>query len=104
MAISLTHEKGRSIITSCQAIACNPYDGHTLKASLAMLERVSQIAVKETYVDKGYKGHEVAGSKVYISDQSKGITTKLKAKVKLRQAIKPHIEHMKQKVKLGLCR
>jgi IS5 family transposase len=104
VALSLTHKKGASIITSCQAIAGNPYDGHTLSSSLAMSERITGIKVDESYVDRGYRGHEIDGQKVYISGQKRGITDKIKKRIKRRQAIEAHIGHMKQKVKLGLCR
>jgi IS5 family transposase len=104
VALSLTHQKGASIITSCRAIAGNPYDGHTLKESLAMSARISRAEVSEAYVDKGYRGHGVQDCKVYLSGQRKGITIKIKKNIKRRQAIEPHIGHMKQAGKLGLCR
>jgi IS5 family transposase len=69
-----------------------------------MSERITGIKVDESYVDRGYKGHEIEGQKVYISGQKRGVTDKIKKKIKRRQAIEPHIGHMKQKVKLGLCR
>jgi IS5 family transposase len=104
VALSLTHQKGASIITSCQALNGNPYDGHTLTTSLATSARVSGTKTKEAYVDQGYKGHKVEDCTVYISGQRKGTTAKVRKNIKRRQAIEPHIGHMKQKVKLGLCR
>jgi IS5 family transposase len=104
VALSITHQKGRAITTSCQAIAGNPFDGHTLASSLSMSEATTQRKVKEAYVDRGYKGHGVADCEVYISGQKRGITKKIRKDIKRRQAIEPHIGHLKQKVRLGLCR
>ncbi|MBI3835997.1 MAG: IS5/IS1182 family transposase, partial [Planctomycetes bacterium] len=39
-----------------------PYDGHTLAETLAAVESVTGVAVTDAYVDKGYRGHGVAGS------------------------------------------
>ena len=104
VALSITHQKNRGIITSCQSIAGNPFDGHTLLSSLQMSERITQTKVKEAYVDRGYKGHGVENGQVYISGQRRGTTKKIRKDIKRRQAIEPHIGHLKQKVKLGLCR
>ena len=40
---------------------------------------------------------------VYGSGQTRGVTTATKKQMKRRQAIEPHIGHMKNKLKLGLC-
>ena len=34
-----------------------PYDGHTLKAQISQVERLTGVAVKRAYVDRGYRGH-----------------------------------------------
>ena len=104
VALSITHQKDRAIITSCQSIAGNPFDGHTLESSFAMSEKITGTKVKEAYVDRGYKGHGVEDCRVFISGQRRGTTKKIRKDIKRRQAIEPHIGHMKQKVKLGLCR
>jgi IS5 family transposase len=104
VAISITHKKNRAIITSCQSIAGSPFDGHTLSSSLEMSERITDVAVGEAYVDRCYKGHGVKNCQVYISGQRRGTTKKIRRDIKRRQAIEPHIGHLKQKVKLGLCR
>ena len=56
------------------------------------------------FVDRGYKGHNVTDCNVYISGQKRGITAKIKKQLKRRQAIEPHIGHLKNDGKLGLCR
>lgn len=53
-------------------------------------------------VDKGYVGHDASHLIVYKSGQKRGVKTKaLKCFIKRRQAIEPHIGHMKSEGKLG---
>jgi len=39
----------------------NPYDGHTLGAALAQVQRISGQKPRVAFVDLGYRGHGVAG-------------------------------------------
>lgn len=103
VALSITH-KGKGIVTSCHALHDNPFDGHTLKATLARSGAISGVKVENAFVDRGYKGHEVEDTQVFISGQRKGVTKIIKKQIKRRQAIEPHIGHMKNEGKLGLCR
>ena len=41
---------------------------------------------------------------MFISRQRKGVTAVIKKQLKRRQAIEPHISHMKMEGKLGRCR
>ena len=52
-------------------------------------------------MDRGYKGHGVKETDVYISGQRRGMTWSLKRQLKRRSAIEPHIGHMKSDGKLG---
>ena len=104
VALSITHKKGKAIITGCEALEGSPFDGHTLKSSLALSEKLTGVQVKRAYVDNGYKGHGIEDKEIFRSGQRHGITPAIKKQIKRRQAIEPHIGHMKQKVKLGLCR
>ena len=104
VSLSITHKKGSSIITSAQALHGNPYDGHTLEGALNASEKISGARVKKAFVDKGYKGHGVNESQIFISGQRRGVSKYLARQIKRRQAIEPHIGHLKNKVKLGLCR
>jgi len=51
-------------------------------------------------VDKGYKGHGIEDRQIFISDQKRGITRWIKKQIHCRQAIEPHIGHMKSDGKL----
>lgn len=104
VSLSITHKKGSTIITSAQALHGNPYDGHTLAEGLNCSAKISKVAVKKAFVDRGYKGHGVIDSAVFISGQRRGVTKHTARQIKRRQAIEPHIGHLKNKLKLGLCR
>jgi len=41
---------------------------------------------------------------VYISGQKRGVTARIKKQLKRMQSIEPHIGHLKNDGKLGLCR
>lgn len=104
VSLSMTLQKNRAIITSAQALHGNPYDGHSLQGAIDASRRVSGVKVEQAFVDKGYKGHGVLDSAVFISGQRRGISKSIKQQMKRRQAIEPHLGHLKNKLKLGLCR
>jgi IS5 family transposase len=104
VSLSVTHKKGSSIITSAQALHGNPYDGHTLASALDCSEKISKVAIKKAFVDRGYRGHGITETEVFISGQRRDITKHIARQIKRRQAIEPHIGHLKNKLKLGLCR
>lgn len=77
-----------------------PYDGHTLKAQIAQVERLTGVAVKRAYVDRGYRGHGIREPEVYLS-HTRGITSPtIKRELKRRNAIEAVIGHMKGDGKL----
>ncbi len=58
---------------------------------------------KEGFVDRGYRGHEVKDTKVFISGQKRGVTRSIKKALKRRSAIEPEIGHMKNDGRLDRC-
>jgi IS5 family transposase len=98
-SIVMTHKEGLALNVS--AIHHNPYDGHTLETALKEAEKNSCCSIEEAYVDKGYRGHGVQNKKVFISGTTKGLTRWMRSQLKRRQAIEPHIGHMKNDGKLG---
>ena len=98
VSLVLPHKQGLAL--SSQALHENQYDGHTLSSSLKKAEKMTQTSIEQAFVDKGYKGHDVEGTKVYISGQKRGMTRTLKKHLKRRSAIEPHIGHMKSEGKL----
>jgi len=105
---TMINKKGRGFILGARAFHGNPYDGHTLKASVDLAETMTGIKIKAVFVDSGYRGHDLnlgeEGKKVWLSRQKRGVTASIRKKIKRRQAIEPHFGHMKTEGKLGTCR
>ena len=91
-----------SFVVGMQSLPGNPYDGHTLKASLQQVQKLTGIAPKEAYVDRGYRGHGLAEPvKVWIAGAKRGVTVAISKKLKRRNAVEPVIGHMKNDGHLG---
>jgi IS5 family transposase len=92
-----------SFVVGMKSLPGNPYDGHTLKKSLEQAQRLTGVAPREAYVDRGYRGHGVALDKlkVWIAGAKRGVTVAIKKKLKRRNAIEPVIGHMKNDGRLG---
>ena len=90
-----------SFVIGMKSLPGNPYDGHTLKTSLAQVERLTGTLPREAYVDRGYKGHGVDGATIWIAGAKRGVTASIKKKLKRRNAVEPVIGHMKNDGRLG---
>ncbi len=75
----------------------NPYDGHTLKSTVAKIEQITGVKPKEAYVDRGYKGAEnyPEDVQVFVSGKTKGLSVGMKKLLRARSAIEPIIGHAK---------
>ena len=84
-------------IVGIQAFSGNPYDGHTLEATLEQVERLTGKQAKEVYVDKGYRGHGYTGPTLVhiVGTRKKKVTRTLKKWLKRRNAIEPIFGHLK---------
>ena len=114
VSLTTTHKQG--LVMAAQAIAGNPYDGHTLKSAIEESQdncnKFANIKIKSAFVDKGYKGHGInqqqSNINIFISGQKrhngKKLTKSIKQQLKRRSAIEPAIGHMKQDGRLGLRR
>lgn len=72
-----------NFIVGMKAFPGNPYDGHTLSASLEQVHKLTGIVAKEVYVDRGYRGHGLTESiKVWIAGAKRGVTVAIKKKLK----------------------
>lgn len=98
-SIAITHREG--FVIGMQGLHGNPYDGHTLSNAIKQAEKITSKKIEEVFVDKGYKGHGITDCNVIISGSRKELTTRQKKDLKRRQAIEPHIGHMKSDGKLG---
>jgi IS5 family transposase len=81
-----------------QALHGNPYDGHTLKAALEQVQRITGADPKQVFVDMGYRGHGYSGDvEVHVDKRHRGrIDRSLWRWMKRRAAIEPGIGHLKR--------
>ena len=100
MGIAATNREG--LFLAAKAFEGNPYDGHTLQATIDQAEAMSGVTVERAYADKGYKGHDYEGpATVMLSGQRRGLTAQMKRELKRRSAIEPMIGHAKNDGRLG---
>ncbi|MGH9566613.1 MAG: IS5 family transposase, partial [Candidatus Angelobacter sp.] len=94
VSVATTHKEG--LVVGMQSLPGNPYDGHTLHATLKQVQLLTLHQPKEVFVDLGYRGATVpAGVKLYHRNLKRGITARLKRDIRRRSAIEPVIGHMK---------
>jgi IS5 family transposase len=99
--VGLVTTSKESFVLGCKALHGNPYDGHTLQSCLDQAQSLTKVKIEEVYADRGYKGHGVTSAKVWIAGAKRGVTERIKAKLKRRNAIEPVIGHMKTDGRLG---
>jgi len=94
VGIAVTNREG--LVLAAKAFAGNPYDGHTLAATLDQATSVSGVAAERIYVDKGYRGHDYAGAgTVMIAGRRRGLSATMRRELRRRSAIEATIGHMK---------
>ncbi|UAW63564.1 IS5 family transposase [Mycoavidus sp. HKI] len=98
VSITTTHQEG--LVVGARSMPGNPYDGHTLAEALEQAAILCDVTPEVAIVDRGYKGIEIDGVKIYHSGMRRGITRTLRAVIKRRSAIEPTIGHMKADGKL----
>ena len=85
----------------------NEYDGHTIEASLAQVERLTQRNIKILADGRGYRGKkEVNGTQIEIPDVPKPSDSRYQKRKKhklfcKRAGIEPTIGHLKSDYRLG---
>jgi IS5 family transposase len=94
VGIAVTNREG--LVLAAKAFAGNPYDGHTLAATLDQASAVSGVAAERIYVDKGYRGHDYTGAgTVMIAGRRRGLSATMRRELRRRSAIEATIGHMK---------
>jgi IS5 family transposase len=100
VALAVTNREGFALAS--KVLEGNPYDGHTLDATIGQVIAMTGIEPERTYVDQGYRGHDYAKTdRVFITRQRRGLTPTIKRELRRRSAIEPMIGHMKQDGRLG---
>jgi transposase, IS5 family len=97
LAVTNARAPGGAFVLGARACPGNPYDGHTLRAQLDQVERLTGQPVARAYVDLGYRGHDAADghTEVYISRQRNLPSPTIKRELRRRSAIEPVIGHLK---------
>lgn len=101
VSVATTLKEG--FVVGMRAMAGNPYDGHTLREALEQVEILTDTRPRRAFVDRGYRGHGVQTTDVYISGQRRAMTPALKRELRRRPAIEPTIGHMKTDGRLNRC-
>jgi transposase, IS5 family len=97
--VSLVSTSENSWIVGVQAIHGNPYDGHTLKASLDQAQAVSGWRPGHAYCDRGYKGVPavLSNTEIHLANKKKKSMKASEWKwYRRRSGIEPIIGHAKQ--------
>lgn len=100
--VSLAATSKGGWLLAAQAHHGNPYDGHTLTATLEQLGRLTGAVPGDVFVDMGYRGHGYEGtSVVHVDKKRRGRISKSTWKwMKRRSAIEPTIGHLKSSKRL----
>jgi len=99
VSLCVTNKEG--FILGAQGLEGNPYDGHTLKGALDQVAELTGTRPERCYVDRGYRGHGVTETKVFLSGQKRNMTPTIKKELKRRSAIEAVIGHQKTEGRLG---
>jgi IS5 family transposase len=99
VSVCVTNKEG--FILGTQGLEGNPYDGRTLKGALDQATQPTGTRPQRCYVDRGYRGHGVSETGIFISGQRRGITPTIKRELKHRSAIEAVIGHEKTEARLG---
>lgn len=92
----VTTSKGNWIV-GVDAFHGNPYDGHTLNQSLETMERLTGVAARHAYCDRGYRGHNHQGpTEIHVAGRGKKKKTRWERMWSRRRcAVEPTIGHAK---------
>ena len=100
-SFAVTNKEG--FVIGAHSCPGNPYDGHTLERQLNQVSKLTGHMPEQCFVDKGYRGHGIKHTEVYLSGQRRGVTKAIRKLLKRRSAIEPEIGHMKSDGLLNRC-
>lgn len=99
VSVAVTHKEG--LVVGMKSLPGNPYDGHSLESALKQVGELTGSVPKAVFVDKGYRGVEIADTQIWRSGQKRGVTASIRKAIKRRSMIEPMIGHMKSEGRLG---
>jgi IS5 family transposase len=90
-------------VVGIQAFEGNPFDGHTLGASIEQTERLGSFKAEHIYVDRGYRGHDYKGSAVVhvVKLGWRKLPRNLRRWLRRRSVVEAVIGHSKNECRLG---
>ncbi len=95
---------GGNFILGVKSFHGNPYDGHTLNATVEEVRKVvcDVQSVEKYFVDLGYRGSDFSEKgKVYLPNTKKNLNKEDRRMLKRRSAIEPIIGHLKNFGRMG---
>jgi IS5 family transposase len=94
IAVPVTKPRGCQFVLHAKALHGNPFDGHTLKGTVADVESTG-VEVRRIHVDRGYRGDDYPNCfRVFISGQVRQTTAAIKREMKRRSTVEPVIGHL----------
>ena len=102
--VSVVTTSREGIVIGMKSLPGNPYDGHTLSASIEQAQRIAGREIDgDIFTDKGYRGHDYKGrATVHIVGRiRKSVRDAMSRWKKRRAAIEPEIGHIKNDGLLG---
>lgn len=78
-----------------QSCPGRPYDGHTLAAQLQQVKKLTAVEPEQCFIERGYRGHGIKDTKIFISGLKRGVTRSIKKALKRRSAVESEIGHIK---------
>ena len=99
VSVTVTHKEG--LVVGMKSLPGNPYDGHSLAGALKQVGELTGKLPKAVFVDKGYRGVEIAGTQIWRSGQKRGVTASIRKAIHRRSMVEPMIGHMKSEGRLG---
>ena len=100
--VSISVSRENNFILAAKSFHENPYDGHTLDATIKNVERTTSHEVTKIALDRGYKGNDYQHkSRIFATGTKKNLSEDDKKFMRRRNAIEPVIGHLKRFFRMG---
>jgi IS5 family transposase len=100
--VSIASCLAKNFILSAKTFHNNPYDGHTLFATVSDIQNNTRVLIEKVFVDRGYRGNDYPSKgKIFSPYTTKKLEDQDKKDMKRRSAIEASISHLKRYYRLG---